>query len=193
VTVVWNADGKNWVMPGCAGTWKFTGKAGEVVTIEFTMTGLYITETDASIPSATYLSQQPAPFMSATLSIHSFTTAILASAEIDLGGKVEILDDANSANGVKGVQFVSREPSIAIEMGAEKLATFDAFGKMKSGAEATTSFVIGATAGNIITISMPKTQIIDVKPVNKNGLGFYQLKLQANQNTGDDWITITMT
>ena len=52
---------------------------------------------------------------------------------------------------------------------------------------------VGATAGNIVTITLPKTQYTDAPYGDRNGILTFDVGLQFNQNSGDDEISIVMT
>ena len=192
-TIEYYNDGMKYVFAGCVGSAKIIAVAGNIVMVEFTMTGLYPTVTDAGFPgSITYLSQAPSAWVSSTILVQAYA-AIVDKWEIDFGCSITPRDDAASANSTKGIVVTAREPVGSISLEGEKIAIHDFFLKMKSGTEASASFTVGGTAGNIITITLPKTQYDKVNLGNKNGLRMFDIPVQYNQNSGDDWISIAFT
>jgi hypothetical protein len=180
------------VVTGCRGNVRLVMTAGGVCYYEFTMKGIYAAVTDAAFPSTTYLSANPPALVSATFLLQAYA-AVISKMEIDCGNEVVMRDDVNAATGVGGFLVTGRKPVGSCDPEAPLVAGHDFFGKFISGAEASSSILISGGAGNITTITLPKTQYRELTPGERNGIMTFEMGLQFNQNAGDDWISIAQT
>jgi hypothetical protein len=182
------------IVKGCvaSGGPKLVLEAGKIPMVEFTFRGLYVAVTDAVAPSATYSAILPSIVQSANFSFHGFS-AIISKLEIDGGGVIAERLDVSSVYGLKGFALVDRDPKGSIDPESDLVANFDFYGKMASAANDSMSVVVGATAGNIMTITTPKAQFAGLDPADRNSMRTFQLPLKFNQSTGDDWISIAFT
>lgn len=182
-------DGKKFVIPGCVGSWVKTMEVNKIPRIEFTMNGIYSTPTDAGLPSATYIGQIPVVWQNSTLSMFGYS-ANVHKWTIEQGNKVELLtSSAAGANGIAGYAVMGREPKGTIEIEQMLVGTFAPENLMMIDTNASSSLTVGNTAGNIITMTMPATQIESVTPGNANGLLTHALSVVFNDSTGDNWFT----
>lgn len=186
-------DGLKHVVEGCVGNMKLVLVAGKIAFYEFTFRGEYAIPTDASPGTQTYLAALPPIVQSATLSLMG--SAIVAeNFEIDCGNEIAERPDFNSAAGINGFLITGRKPVGTLDPESQaNVAAFPYWSKWTAGTEASTSIVVGATAGNITTITMPKTQIRELSYGDRNGMLVMPIGLQFNQSTGDDWIGIVQT
>ena len=182
------------MIKGCvaAGGPKIILEKNKVPMIEFTFRGMYTAPSDAVRPTVTYSGITPPRVESLTFVSHTFS-AIISKLEIDLGCVAGIRDDLNSADSVKGFSVTDWDPKGSFDPEAELIATHDFYGKFKSGAEAQISCVVGGTAGNITTITMPKCQYMVPEMGDRNGIRMFNLPFKINQSSGDDCISIVQT
>ena len=185
-------DGVFWSIAGAMGTFKLTGTAGNIAMLDVTMKGLYTEPTDVSFPSQTYLSQLPAYVQSGAFSMHTYS-AICSKFEIDSGNTVSERADVSSANGLKGFVITGRRFVGSVDPEYDTVANFNFLNKLTAGTEAAYSVAIGATAGNICTITASKVQISDVKLADRAGIRIADTSLLFNQSSGDDEISIAFT
>jgi hypothetical protein len=73
------------------------------------------------------------------------------------------------------------------------VATYDFFGKLRSGSEGALTLALTGSAGNITTITAPKVQYTGVKLSEKSGIRSLGIDCQLNRNAGDDEIVIAFT
>jgi hypothetical protein len=92
-----------------------------------------------------------------------------------------------------GFMISGRDPVGSCDPEMDSIANHPFMANLLAGTEAQSSIVIGATAGNIVTITLPKTQYMDIGYGDRDGILTGELALQFNQNAGDDWISIAMT
>lgn len=185
-------DGLKHLITGCLGTWSLPAEAGNYGLVEFSFMGLYAAPTDSSNPSATYLSTLPQPFVSAALTLQTLA-AVVSKLTVDFGVDVQERVDANSATSLLGFIIGGRDPKGTIDPEMTTVASHDFFGKLLASTEGVLTFKFGATAGNIVTFNMPKTQYMPPKYGDRNTIRTLDLPLAFNQSSGDDELTITMT
>lgn len=185
-------DGIKHVVAGAMGNMKIVAEVTKYGYCEFTLKGVYAAPTDASAGTQTYLAQKPAVVVGASLSLAGLS-AIATKFEIDCGNEVVERPDLSAATGLKGFMISARKPVGSCDPEAETIATHPFWANILASTEASSSLVIGATAGNIVTITLPKTQYVDAPYGDRNSILTFDVSLQFNQNTGDDWVSIVMT
>ena len=187
------AIGTKHIIKGCVGTWKISGEINKLAMIEFDFKGQYVTPATADLPSTTYLPQLPVVWQNSTISIHGFGTANVKKWEIDAGNDIQLNEDSTvGKDGIGGWFVAGRKPKASIELLTIGLATFDPRAIAASGAIASASLTVGTIAGNIITLTMPKTQL-DKKYGELNSQITDQLSLIPSRDTGDDWLRMVIT
>lgn len=112
---------------------------------------------------------------------------------INVENEVGLREDPALAPG--GFSFCIGKKRITgiIDPAMDDPATYDAFTQMTTHNEGALSLVIGAIAGNIITVTAPKVQYREVKITDRNGYLVTALAFQCNISTGNDSFVITYT
>lgn len=186
-------DGKRIKVTGCRGNVSFALDAGARVMANFTLTGHETAQTDTALADPTFDTTTPEPFLGGSFTIDSFAATINALA-FDLGMNVAMPTDVNSADGFGEVTITSRDINGSIDPLDELVATEAFLANFKAGAEmALTTGAIGATAGNILTISMPAVHYRDASPQDRDGLAALALPFGAAESSTDDEISIAFT
>jgi hypothetical protein len=181
------------VVKGCVATsLKITAAAGKFVMLEVSLRGLYQAPVSANMPATTYNATIEPIFQVSGFNSHLYKP-VIEKFEIDFGLKAAKRDDSDAAYGIGGFQVVDRAPKGSFNPEMVIPATHDFYARMIAGSEGSQSYVLGSTAGNIITIGLPKTQYTDLDYVSRDGILALEGKMQFNQNTGDDFITIVMS
>ncbi|TAK57875.1 MAG: hypothetical protein EPO24_09410 [Bacteroidetes bacterium] len=180
------------VIAGCVGNMKLSGEGGKICYYEFTFRGLYAAPADASPGTQTPIAALPPVLQSATFTVHSFA-AIISKFEIDCANVIAERPSINSAGSILGFMLTGRNPVGSIDPEMETLSTHDFVARMIAGTEGAMSLAIGATAGNITTLTLPKSQYVEADPGDRDGILTFQVPLKFNQSSGDDWLTITQT
>jgi hypothetical protein len=186
-------------------------KVGEPITVEFDFKGCYLAPVDdvsISTPTFTNGSVVPKPFLGAAVTYTPATsgtarTSVLRSFEFDMGCEVVYRTDANDASGRIAAVIVDRKPTW--KMVVEDPNDYDTAG---TGADWWTFFTsgtdygalsigpIGATAGNILAMSIPVGGLLGVSSSFEDGIRVLEISgVCANSaiTTGDDEIVITLT
>lgn len=185
-------DGVKHQLVGCMANAKFTIEVNKYAYVEFSVKGVYAAPSDTSPGTMTYLSQKPAVVVGASLTLAGLS-AIASKLEIDCGNEVVERPSLSAATGLLGLMISARKPVGMADPEMESVATHPFIANLIAGTEGATSVQVGATAGNICTLSLPKTQYMDVSYGDRNGILTAELSLQFNQSSGDDWLTLTMT
>ena len=161
--------------------------------LHFEFTGADFSVTDGTMLSGvTYESTKPPAFLSATFSIDSYS-ALIGLLEINMNNEVNLRKDANSNSGYKSAVITGRKPTMTMDPEHVTVATYDFFGKLRSGNEGSLSLVLGSTAGNICTIKAPKVQYINISDDVRDGIRSLGITCQLNRSSGDDEISIAFT
>ncbi len=185
-------DGIKHVMAGCLGNMKITAEVNKYAYLEFTFKGIYAAPTDGSAPTQTYLAQKPAVVVSAALSLAGLS-AVASKFEIDLGNEVVERPSLSASTGLLGFVISARKPVGSCDPEAETIAAHPFWANILASTEAASSIVVGSVAGNIVTITAPKTQYTAAPYGDRNSILTFDVALQFNQNAGDDEVLIVMT
>ncbi len=178
---------------GARGTVKWSPKVGEPIMLEFEFEGVYNGVSDAAGLTASGLeTTKPQPFLNTAFTLGGFSHKI-STFSVDMGIKLALREDLAQAEGYFSALIVDREPKFSFDPEKELVATHDYYGKVISATEAAMSSTIGATAGNIVTISAPKCQYVQVREGSRNGIACYMIDGKLNRSSGDDEISIALT
>ncbi|MBW2559971.1 MAG: hypothetical protein JRE40_03835 [Deltaproteobacteria bacterium] len=193
VTLAMHLDGKIYKLWGARGTVKLVLEDGKPGIFSFEFTGADFSETDGALLSGVTLeSTIPPIFADASLTIDSYA-AILSKLEIDLGSNVALRKDANSASGHKSAVITGKETTMTLDPENVLVATEDFFGNWRSGKQMAFTAALGATAGNIITITAPKVQYQGVGLADRDGQSTLDITALLAADAGDDEWSIAIT
>lgn len=188
-------DGVRQRMLGARGTAEFKWDARKAPMISFKFTGLNQPMTDASMPVPT-LPAVPRP-----LAVNKANTVLtlggyqarMSSLSIALNNDVQYLNRTNREN----VEIVDRVPGgkcvVELPLVAER-DFLGASGICTLGTAAALNIVHGATSGNIVTMALPKVQLLKPKTKLEQGILMLECDLHVARNSlGNDEYTITCT
>ena len=193
VTMYVYEDGKRIIVSGCRGNVSFTMAAGDKVMAAFTMTGHVAAQTDVALPSPTFDSTTPEPYIGGAFTIDSYS-AIISALNFDLGNSVSNPESVSGADGYGEVYITMRDVNGSIDPLDELVATEDYIGNFTAGSTmALASGAIGATAGNILNITMPAVYYRDASSADRDGLASLDLPFGAAESTTDDEVSIAFT
>jgi len=190
VTIYAYLDGRLHIVKGARGSVKINIEAGKRGLLEFTMKGLYAAPTDTALPSATYEETVPPVAKGCTLSVNSVTSLVVQKTEIDLGNKVAERPSLIGTGGIAGFDITERDPSITLDPEAVSIATYDFRADLLTTPRAF-SLTIGATAGNIITVTAPKLNTKSFEYADRDGILVESIKGELAENAGNDELVIS--
>lgn len=194
VAIYYYVDGVLWKFTDIRGSWSETWTAKKAPRATFKGIGLNAPMADVALPTPT-LPTQPDPLAvnkaNTTLTIGGYA-ARLSSFTLDLKNDVQYLN----RTGREEVVISGRSPSGKVVMELPKLAEKDflgASGICTLGTAQAMSIVHGSTAGNVITRTLPKVQLMKPKPRNEQGVLMLECDLVIARSTGNDEMTLVYT
>jgi hypothetical protein len=194
VTLAMYMDGKIYKMWGARGTAKLVLEAGKPGIISMEFTAADWSEADGALltTGVTYNAIKPPTFQGATLTVDTYA-AIVSRVEIDMGNTVALRPSANASSGHISAVITDRKPTISFDPENVLVATKDFLGPWRSGSELAFSLAMGATAGNIFTITAPKVQYQTVGLTDRDGVSVLNVSGLLCLNAGDDEWVIAIT
>lgn len=196
VTLYVYLDGLRHIVTGAIGTWKLTAEAGKQAMLEMTIRGLWSTPTDTALATPTFESTVDAPpiVKSSSLTWNANAALVAKMLEIEIGNNIAMRPSVNAATALAGFHISDRKPKFSFDPEAESVATVDWRTDVLTTPRAL-SMIIGATAGNICTLTMPKANITELEYGDREGVLVQNVKgeITANSSGGDDELTIKFT
>ncbi len=192
-TMHYEQDGQLHKVLGARGTVSFELSAGGLPVMKFSFTGLYQKPVAGSVVADLSAFQIPVPVTKAntpTYTIHGYD-AIATSLTLDMANNVI----HRNVIGEEMVKITDRAPKGQLTIDAPTLAEKDMFALVESHNGITTGaiqVVHGVTAGNIVQIDAPKTQLQTISPTDLDGVFGYQIDVSYMPDAGDDDVTITV-
>ena len=188
VTIHYNLDGVRHKVTGARGTFTITANVGEIPTIDFTMTGIYVAPDDSAQPSVTYAAQAtPLIFKQGNttdLSVMGLTTAKLSNYSLDIGNEIVYRE---LVGGSGEVLLTNRNVSGNVTIEAVALATKDYFATALADTLGVIKFTHGTAAGNKVKVASAKADIADVSYGDLDGIAMLEIPFTAVPSTsGND-------
>lgn len=186
VTIDFYQHNRRFRLVGCKGNFKIMAESGSHGMIEWEFRGKLdptnplTNDGTAALASITYESTKPPVFMGTNIATFFTVNPLLNRFEFDAGNVLTLVPSANDPTGYKRSHIVDRNPSGSLDPEMIENATFanTFIGRWLNATSGALSVVIGATAGNIITISAAANQIQQVSPGDREGIGVDQVQFQ---------------
>lgn len=192
---IWvNIDGILHKAAGCAGDCEIDLTSGEVSMLKFTMSGVYALPTDSVIEAPTFDTTIPQIVKGTTTTFGSYA-AIIEKLSLKFGNSVIERTSLNAAEGILAFMVGNRASSGVMTCEAVLRATSNAdfWSYFNTGATKALSMVLGATAGNIVTISAPCCKLEPPKYGDRDGLRTFEIGFQMARSSGNDEISIVFS
>lgn len=185
-------DGLMYKIVGAKGNCEIRLKTGEPGVVHFEFEGVLSANTDVALLAPTYPTVIPPRFAGATFTVGGLTPKC-STATFKFSNTIKVAEDPATASAYHRAYIVDRAFEFTCDPEASLVATYDPQSLMFAGTEVAISCALGATAGNVITIAVPKAQIINVQPGDRDGLHVHNLTCVMNRNAslGDDEASIT--
>jgi len=186
-------DGKRYLMAGARGNFETVLKAGKPGIIKFDFLGTALADTDtALLASVSYDSTRAQPFQNASFTIDSYA-AIVEAITIASGNSVELRDSVNAAQGYLSAVLGGRLAAMKLNPEDVLIATHDFWDDWEGGTLVAFTAALGATAGNILTITAPKVQYSKVGQGERKGMATHEIDAVCRRNSGDDELSLAFT
>jgi hypothetical protein len=164
-------DGTRHKITGARGTVSFNLTAGQFAVASFQFIGIYNAPDDTALSGSFTVANQAAAIEVndtnvTTATFHGVTSSRIESFDMALNN--ELLYKETASN--KEVLITNRAPGGTAVIEAPAVGTTDFFAKAVAAATDSTSLVLGATAGNIVTVNAAQTDITGCSYADTNGV-----------------------
>jgi len=188
-------DGTRHKITGARGTISFNLTAGQFATASFSMIGIYNAPDDTALSGSFTVANQAAAIEvndtnMTTATFHGVTGARIESFDLALNNELVYKETASS----KEVFITNRAVGGTAVIEAPAVGTTDYFAKAVGVTTGSTSLVLGATGGNIVTLTAAQTDITGVSYGDTNGVISLSMPYLALPTTaGNDEFTLVFT
>lgn len=194
-TVYYNVDGVLHKVTGARGTFTLNAEVGQIPSIQFTLTGIYVPPTDTAAPAVTYTAQAtPLIFKQGNTSAFQFYAyaGCLQSVTLDIGNTVAYRELVGCT---KEVLITQRNVTGTVMIEAVTIATKDYFAAaLNDGATGNLTFLHGTTLGNRVTLTSARADLGDPSYGETDGVAMLNLPYTSiPSNTGNDEFTLAFT
>lgn len=173
-------------VPGFLAGFSLDCPAGGIARITFNGTGLWRTPADQAIPSPVVTDMEPPIFERASLRLGTYAP-VISSLKLDQGNKITPRQDANSAEGVRGMFISSRDSSGSFDPEVTDLAEHNPWIDWKGGTKGRLLGTIGTEPGNRWRLDILGAQYSSVKYGDRSGLRTYDVGFVPTGGTDDEW------
>ena len=195
VTIYYNLDGVLHKITGARGTFTLNCEVGQIPSIQFTMTGIYVAPTDTAAPAVTYSNQAtPLIFKQGNTSAFQFYAyaGCLQSVSMDIGNTVVYRELVGCT---KEVLITQRAVTGTVMIEAVTIATKDYFAAaLNDGATGNLTFLHGTTAGNRVTLTSARADLGDPSYGDTDGIAMLNLPYTSIPSaSGNDELSLAFT
>jgi hypothetical protein len=191
-TLYYQQDGAQNIITGCRGNSKLTATAGKFAELEFALKGLFGARTVTAMTTPTLEGTLPPVCKASQFAYNSKTTLVVAKVEIDMQNVVVMRPSISGTYALAGFEITGRNPILSMDPEAQ-IQTSYTFRDDQLTTQRAVSFVIGATAGNICTITVPKFNITEIEYGDRDGILIETVKGEMCKDSADDEISVVFT
>jgi len=143
---------------GARGNVEIVLEANNIGKANFTFQGLFVQPVDASMPSATYEAPDLVPPLAkgVNLTMGSSFTPCLQAFSVNMNNQITQRDCLTAEEGVGDILITSRKPEGSLDPDMFLSSQYDVWSKFVNGTPEQISGTLGKTAGNRITVTIPK-------------------------------------
>jgi hypothetical protein len=166
-------DGVRWRIAGARGSISLEAQAGGAVKATCRLRGLFVSKTDAAVPSVTYDGTRPGTFRDSVMSMNRARVA-LQTLSLDTAMDMPFPANPNAAEGFDPPEAVRRTLTGRANPFLSLVATRDAFAAFRAGTEeiihARVLGGLAANPGQRLGITVPAAFYTGVQPADQQGL-----------------------
>jgi len=188
-------DGTRHKITGARGSVSFSFTAGQFAVASFNFIGIYNAPDGTALSGTFTVANQAAAIEvndtnMTTATFHGVTSARIESFDLALNNELIYKETASN----KEVIITNRAPGGTAVIEAPAVGTTDYFAKAVGVTTASSSLVLGATAGNIVTLTAAQTDITGVTYGDTNGVVSLSMPYLALPTTaGNDELSLAFT
>lgn len=187
VTIWVYIDGIIHKVVGCVGDMELDFTSGEFGVVSWTFKGIYAIPTDQAIVDPTFDTPDPEIVKAATFTFGSYA-AIIEKLTFKLGNAIAERPDFNQTEGIKGYCITGRNPegSMTVEAVLRAESNADFFSYFQNRTVKSLSFVLGGSAGNILTWTSAFCFLRAPVWGDREGQRTFELAFQVARSSGND-------
>jgi hypothetical protein len=195
VTIYCFYDGTRHKITGARGTVTFNFVAGQFATASFSFIGIYNAPDNTALSGTFTVANQAAALEvndtnMTTATFYGETSQRIESFDLALNNELIYKETASS----KEVLITNRAAGGTAVIEAPAIGTTDYFADAVGAASASTSLVLGASAGNIVTLTAAQTDVTGVSYGDTNGVVSLSMPYLALPSTsGNDELSLVFT
>lgn len=197
VTLYFHHDGRLHKLLGCVGSFSAKLVSQEIVTIDWTFTGMYASghETTVTFPTPTYEAIAPIIWKGAGLTVNSVASLYVHELNFDMANSIVKRLNANAATGVSRYFINNRAPKGNVVFESEPLATIDPYTLFNASTSFSIAAAVTGAAGNICSIAITGAVADAPKTSDKENVMMYDLPFSINPTiiAGNNEIVLTFT
>jgi hypothetical protein len=175
-------DGVLYKFVGCRGTCPLTLTSGGPARISFRFMGMFLSKTDAALPSVTYDNTRPPIWKNGAFTINSVVSAG-QTMSIDPGNNLVMPDNPNAIESFDPAIITARQIRGSINPKETLVATRDSMLDFRTSVKRPLHARLGIVAGNRIGITVPSALYLNQSPTDTNGYVTVDVPFHA---TGQD-------
>ena len=193
LTMLAYLDGLLFKMTDCKGTVSFEMSAKAIPVMKFKFMGEYSEPTDVAFPSGMVFTGFTKPLTVGKINTPTFTwnavAAVVANLTFDMANSLMWKDYIGSS----GARSPDRKPTVSMTMELPSVAEINLARIAQLGTECPLHLVHGLLPGNIIEVTMPKTQLKTAPSItNDNEVAMVGLQCSMNPDAGNDELVIVV-
>lgn len=179
---------------GCVGDIDIDLTAGEFGMINWSFKGIYAIPTDGVIVDPTFDTPDPEIVKACTFTFGSYA-AIIEKLSFKLGNTIAERPDFNQTEGIKGYCITGRNPegSMTVEAILRATSNADFYSYFHNRTVKALSFVLGATAGNILTWTSSYCYLRAPVWGDREGVRTFEVGFQIARSSGNDEFALAWT
>lgn len=188
-TICYNIDGVQHKLLGCRGNVTLNANLGEIPSLQFTMTGVYVTPTDTAQSTYTLAyANQAVPVVFRDDNVKGFRffgqSGCLQMVSFDFGNQIVYRERIGCT---KRVDLIDAQASGQVMIEATTMAAFNPFtSSLQEGTYGSLSFVHGQTAGNRCALVVPQCDLNQPSYSTDNGVEMINLPFTAPPAVAND-------
>lgn len=175
-------DGVLKTIKGASGSWVMTLTTGQMITIEWTFTGLYVEPSDVAIIAPTYPTDAPLRFASAAACTFNSVKLLVQQITINSGNEVVLLEDATQASGYSYACITNRKPTITANPESVLVATQNRHNIWTNSLAYAIQVTLDGPSSSTLGITAPKAQLINVQESDRNRVVTDELEFLCTKN-----------
>lgn len=178
---------------GCAGNCRITGAVGGRAFAAWEFMGVFITPTDASMPTNAPINATSYINTGLTLTVAGAAAPPMADYEINLGNTVSEREDLTATGGVLHYLIEEAKPRVTLNPEMRLVADNDDYGALLASTTAALNLVLGS-GSQTLTFAAGQMQRRNITGENRKGKRVDRIEYSCNVGSaGDDFLRISQS